>query len=1239
MIDELKCLTKGTVMNYVRDLGRNTEVYSNTSKGLEPMLRDHDVYVYANFKEVIIVALDPRPSRTMELADEEPFNDEKPLWFTEKSHRISPVHNLAVACLLFRERLRRLSHHAPAVYGLLLTECEIINYGDDMLKIWASMGVAVFDRLSGLSKIELPVNTDASLPVAASMSFAFEGDYSSENVHDAESKLLKEMKKAVTPVNPNVFHFDDDDDLGDEFTAFFKKYDDGNQVAEDDTIAENRNVDDEDEVDDLSDYDINDAVQTEPTSLRNRLRKVVKCERENEDHFLKNISDITMKVATGSLQPIYNSGSLIVTCTGKKGSYFKLDGLRCFVYTKDFRPMCNSIEASEVIRSRGSRLTIDMYSSCIWLPGSYFLLLTDSSEKVQRLDFSLDDNLCATIGEWVECLPCSQEDILISYLEKDILNWPQLAMFPGGEELRKWIIRRKQLDAYNEYRSSLYRQKIGVSSNLLICKWNDDISERFLKMFFDMSDIAGHYFKYLNCSTLFDPTSAHPYEALNEELNSVSKTVVCITNIGTLQNTGGKVIVRKIMDIIFDKRNDNILWMCGTRNEVDSILSMYPSLGSLFLKDNRLEQESYSAFDLVQAFSSRLIKQFLYVPGEVKDALARTIVKGCSDQSLSTWSLESVNRHVAEEVCPHYLQHALTTILSEEVDELSVDDLCLDCLTKGFSSFEDSMRELNNMIGLDEVKKGIMSMAYNSRLIVERKRRGLNTSQDFVCHCVFTGNPGTGKTTVAKMLGRIYRSIGLLSKGEVVYVDRAKLVGQYIGETESNMRTILEESRGNVLFIDEAYTLVTDSGDRRDFGLRVIDSLMTVLTQPNPDMLIVFAGYPEEMEHLLSTNPGLASRFPYHFRFADYDQEQLMEIAHRLLEHDDYILTADAEMAFKEIIKEKLQNRAKDFGNARWITTMIRNGIVPALAGRVFSAGTDDFQHIYASDVRIANEKLNPKPSEQEKKPSHKRIAGFCTVILAIAMIFGGCHRNSAVDSHELNLAEAVSPASDSLVTILDSMLVYLNADAEPSSKASYEWKWAGLTRVALGKAEDPIELDSLDVLSFEVDKQYSPLMAGSLIEASDAAGVFSATAKFRLLNSYHVLAYQLSQWLDEDWLLQDYALWEAVYKEYEQAHYNTFGRSTTYMLGIAHKTLCELRHSILKEEIGYFDLEYEGVAKWFVEASEIQWNPEHKAIRLWYDHRIKMADKLGNTDLAKHLRKLSLKAVFVYSHLQLDFM
>jgi SpoVK/Ycf46/Vps4 family AAA+-type ATPase len=323
-----------------------------------------------------------------------------------------------------------------------------------------------------------------------------------------------------------------------------------------------------------------------------------------------------------------------------------------------------------------------------------------------------------------------------------------------------------------------------------------------------------------------------------------------------------------------------------------------------------------------------------------------------------------LRRIITDDIRPRYTKRALTEFDFETLPVVLPEDVDLSLFAGSTDSLEACLGELNRMVGLDNVKQGIATMANNTRFFVERRRRGLPTSGNIAYHAIFTGNPGTGKTTVARMLGRIYHSLGLLSRGEVMAVDRTRLVGRYIGETEENMKVVLEEARGNVLFIDEAYNLYDGSGDRKDFGARVIDSLLTTLSQPNPDMMVIFAGYEKEMDAMLNTNPGLMGRFPYKYRFSDYNPEQLMEIAIRLLERDAYILSDEAAAVLKDSIAQAYKSRTANFSNARWVEQFVNNGIIPAMADRLASTPSDDYQRIEASDIRKAYEQFNPKAVE-----------------------------------------------------------------------------------------------------------------------------------------------------------------------------------------------------------------------------------------------------------------------------------
>jgi SpoVK/Ycf46/Vps4 family AAA+-type ATPase len=223
---------------------------------------------------------------------------------------------------------------------------------------------------------------------------------------------------------------------------------------------------------------------------------------------------------------------------------------------------------------------------------------------------------------------------------------------------------------------------------------------------------------------------------------------------------------------------------------------------------------------------------------------------------------------------------------------------------------------------------------------------------------LFTGNPGTGKTTVAKMMGRIYHSLGLLSKGDVIFVDRGKIVGRYIGETESNMQRILQEAKGNILFIDEAYTLCDCVSDRKDFGYRAIECLLTVMAQDDCDMIVIFAGYSKEIEMMMRSNQGLSGRFPYKFEFADYSADELMQIAELKLSQEDYELTGEARELLYNTIEETVRNKEWDFCNARWVGQYVNNGIIPAQSERLMKCTApitrDDYRMIVAEDVNAA---------------------------------------------------------------------------------------------------------------------------------------------------------------------------------------------------------------------------------------------------------------------------------------------
>lgn len=680
---------------------------------------------------------------------------------------------------------------------------------------------------------------------------------------------------------------------------------------------------------------------------------------------LKDIRLIKLSLSTSN-STAYTDGPIAVNIQLRKGALIKEGRFSCYVYTEDYSPMCNSDATYKFNREAGNKASIIMLSFRIWLPGNYFLLVRDKTNgSLFRIDFEISKLMNIMQRPLVMRPICSIDDILTTSIENSESNWDILSTTPGTSELRRYALECRRLKIYNEFRKGLNGRELKVSSNLLIYNtnrdWNTDILQPFQKI-----AVPGYYYTQVDCNTLYNAALQNPFEPLNEKLNNTTNQVFCLTSPGALLNTGGKVVVRQIVEKICEDKEKYKLWLCGGKQEIESALDVYPSLKDLFLSGNVLSQQPYSGFELVQAFIKELYDEHLDPSETTMDALARAILQHHEQGCFSTWSLSSIRRFIAEEVSPRYLRRAIDAVMSEKqsLPELPIEDIPFNLLPNSTSEFEDSIKELNEMVGLDDVKKSITTMANQSRFFIERKKAGLRTSNVAAQHAIFTGNPGTGKTTVARMLGKIYHSIGLLTKGDVICADRTRLVGRYIGETEENMKAVLEEARGNVLFIDEAYNLYEGTADRKDYGAKVIDSLLTVLSQPNPDMVIIFAGYEKEMDAMLNSNPGLMGRFPYKYRFNDYDADQLMEIALHLLAKDDYILSDEAQAVLRQKIGDTLSQRTKNFGNARWVEQFIRNGIIPAMANRVTLDAVKDYQHILPSDVEEGYKKFNPRMTE-----------------------------------------------------------------------------------------------------------------------------------------------------------------------------------------------------------------------------------------------------------------------------------
>lgn len=621
-------------------------------------------------------------------------------------------------------------------------------------------------------------------------------------------------------------------------------------------------------------------------------------------------------------------------------------------YTSGWKLMTSVDRFFASPRRADSRMTFRLNAGRIWFQGDYTAVLSHNMEPYALLTFHYDGRKVTSVS----CRPLlPQEDAwwIVKHLEQEPDNkWGYIREFRGLSGAMLRLVSLSRMNGFNRQCRAHGVGQLQTGACLSVSSPNLFDARRLACLLPRFLDLKVTSRCLIDCSD----EAEWGNDKLCENFEDREGKAFVFYHLEALSDNDARPLLSKLEQVVADRRVFSVFVLCGTAGELEALFALSPTLAARFPAETRLVMQAPSWQELTDLVCYEVEDASLRLSPAAEHALVQQMECLSGTGCLSGWKREDAGAFLSASVIPamqkrlqrkfactgRFASSSEVLIQPSDVqlEQYMAEIAPVEAPVVDFrKQFEESMRPLNELVGMNRLKQDLEMLFCQVCFNRQRKSLGLPGTDEGPYHMLLTGNPGTGKTTAAKLIGQVFRALGLLSKGEVIATDRSQLVGRYIGETEVNTQCVLKQARGNVLFIDEAYALCDSLDDRKDYGNHVIESLLGVLSEPHPDMVVIFAGYRDEMERLMQMNQGLRGRFPYAFHLEDYTAVELMQIARNFLSQRGYLLDAGAERLLQEVISGAVAGKDRYFSNARWVNQLLVSGVLPAMAVRVMQAG------------------------------------------------------------------------------------------------------------------------------------------------------------------------------------------------------------------------------------------------------------------------------------------------------------